>query len=214
LKDLGTTVFSRESDKWAAVVEAIRSQQKRGRPVLVGNASVQDSQHLSDLLRAGGVQHQVLNATQNSREARSLMRAGRAGVVTVTTNMAGRGTDIKLSEIARRNGGLHVIATMRNRSRRIDRQLFGRAGRQGDPGSHQCVLSFEDPLARQTWPELARRVATRLFDAVHGRAPALWGSLFSLSQRIEQKRDYMTRAALRAANRGRHRQFGFVGRPE
>lgn len=212
--DLGTRVFSPVADRWQAVVNAVRIQQQLGRPVLVGNASVADTMLLSGLLDHANIDHQVLNATQSAHEAATLERAGRAGVVTVTTNMAGRGTDIKLSEIARRNGGLHVVATMHNRSRRIDRQLFGRAARQGDPGSYQFLVSIEDRLIHSVWPVSARRLAIAIFTLTSGRPQAVFRAMFALAQHVEERRDRSARQGLRAANQTRHRQLGFAGRLE
>ena len=117
-----------------------------GRPVLVGTASVAESERLSALVAAAGIPHRVLNARQDAEEARIVAGAGQRGAVTISTNMAGRGTDIVLGEGVAALGGLHVIGTNRHESRRIDHQLRGRAGRQGDPGSSQFFVSLEDDL--------------------------------------------------------------------
>ena len=214
LGDNGTQVQLTAANKWNAVINSVAKMIERNRPVLIGTASVQDSTHLSGLLSKKGIRHQVLNATQCAQEADHLLRAGRARVVTVATNIAGRGTDIKLSEVARRNGGLHVILTMRNRSRRIDRQLSGRAGRQGDPGSYQCIVSLEDRLIQDALAVSVISFVKSIFQLVDGRGQILWQTIFSLSQRIEQSRDYFTRAALQSASKRRHRQFSFIGGPE
>ena len=132
--------------KWERVVERVRQLQNQGRPVLVGTRSVGASEHISALLRAAGIEHRVLNARQDAGEAEIIADAGRAQQVTVATNMAGRGTDIKLAEGVAERGGLHVIATEKHESRRIDRQLFGRCGRQGDPGSFEQLASLGDDL--------------------------------------------------------------------
>lgn len=139
-------VYSNAEAKWQAVVQRIRRFHERGRPILVGTRSVAASEHLSGLLTAAGLPHQVLNARQDREEAQIVSRAGEWGRITVATNMAGRGTDIRLEPGVAGIGGLHVIATERHDARRIDRQLFGRCGRQGDPGSCEAIVSFEDEL--------------------------------------------------------------------
>lgn len=137
-------VFATRSQKEAAVLAEIRSMHATGRPVLVGTASVEESERLSHLLH--DVPHQVLNARQDEQEAAIVARAGERGAVTISTNMAGRGTDIRLGPGVAELGGLHVIGTQRHESRRIDNQLRGRAGRQGDPGSSRFFVSLEDDL--------------------------------------------------------------------
>ena len=137
-------LFPTRAEKEAAVVEEVRLEQRRGRPVLVGTASVEESERLSR--RLGPLPHHVLNARHEAREAEIVARAGEPGTVTISTNMAGRGVDIRLGAGAPDLGGLHVIGTNRHASRRIDHQLRGRAGRQGDPGSSRFFVSREDPL--------------------------------------------------------------------
>ena len=132
--------------KWQVVVEAILKQRQRGRPVLIGTRTVEASEHLSRLLADAGLPHQVLNARQDREEAAIVARAGEVARITVATNMAGRGTDIRLAAEVAERGGLHVIATERHDAHRIDRQLFGRCGRQGDQGTCQAILSLDDQL--------------------------------------------------------------------
>jgi len=139
-------VFPTEQAKFEAVVKQVQEMMAGGRPVLIGTRTVDASEKLSKLLVAVGVEHKVLNARQNDQEAVIVSRAGQLGNVTVATNMAGRGTDIKLGPKVAENGGLHVIGTERHEAERIDRQLAGRAGRQGDPGTAQFFLSLEDQL--------------------------------------------------------------------
>jgi preprotein translocase subunit SecA len=132
--------------KWHAVVDRVRELHEQGRPVLIGARSVGASEALSTLLGEGGLRHRVLNARQDQQEAEIIARAGQPGRITVATNMAGRGTDIRLAPGIAELGGLHVLATERHDAGRIDRQLFGRAGRQGDPGSCEAILSLDDEL--------------------------------------------------------------------
>jgi preprotein translocase subunit SecA len=145
-RDLGQQVHATAEERWDAVVSRILALREQGRAILVGTRSVAASEHLSARLEAAGVPHQVLNARQDAEEAEIVAAAGESGRVTVATNMAGRGTDIELSPETLAAGGLHVIATERHEARRIDRQLFGRCGRQGDPGSFEEIVSLEDEL--------------------------------------------------------------------
>ena len=147
-RDHGTRVFATQAAKWGAVVERVGAALRRGRPVLVGTWSVEASEHLSTLLERHGLPHRVLNARHDAEEAGIVAQAGQPGRITVATRMAGRGTDIRLAPGLAERGGLHVIATQRSDARRIDRQLLGRCGRQGDPGSHEAIYSLEDePVA-------------------------------------------------------------------
>ena len=141
-------VYKTAREKYNAVIEEIVTLSKAGRPILVGTTSVEISELLSRLLKMKGIKHNVLNAKLHQKEADIVAEAGKAGNVTIATNMAGRGTDIKLSEEVKSNGGLAIIGTERHDSRRVDRQLRGRAGRQGDPGSSQFFVSLEDNLMR------------------------------------------------------------------
>ena len=144
---LGTQVYATAAAKWDAVVARLSSGCMRGgRPMLVGTRSVAASEQLSRLLTAAGLPHQVLNARQDREEAEIIAHAGEPGRIMVATNMAGRGTDIRLAPEVAERGGLYVIATEGHEARRIDRQLFGRCGRQGDPGSHELFVSLEDEI--------------------------------------------------------------------
>ena len=151
--DQADFVFRTEQAKFDAVIEEIGDLQQLGRPVLVGTASVETSERLSQMLRKRGIGHEVLNAKQHEREAQIISRAGEPGAVTIATNMAGRGTDIKLSAGVPEAGGLAVIGTERHESRRIDNQLRGRSGRQGDPGSSRFYVSFEDGMMKRFSPD-------------------------------------------------------------
>ncbi len=141
-------VYMTEREKWSAILQEIKRVHEHGRPILVGTDSVEASEKLSRILRQNSLEHTVLNAKHHAKEAEVIADAGRAGAITVATNMAGRGTDIKMQGESAKRGGLHVIGTTRHTSRRIDRQLRGRCARQGDPGSSKFFLSFEDQLMR------------------------------------------------------------------
>lgn len=148
--------------KFKAVVEDVKARYQKGQPVLVGTVAVETSDYISKKLVAAGVPHEVLNAKNHYREAQIIMNAGQRGAVTIATNMAGRGTDIKLGEGVRELGGLCVIGTERHESRRIDNQLRGRSGRQGDPGESQFYLSLEDDLMKRFGSERLKGIFERL----------------------------------------------------
>ncbi|MCP5469538.1 MAG: preprotein translocase subunit SecA [Chlamydiales bacterium] len=147
-KEGNDEIYMTEREKYAAILNNVKENHEKGRPILLGTESVEVSEKLSRILRQNKIEHTVLNAKNHAREAEIIADAGKAGAVTVATNMAGRGTDIKLQGDSAKNGGLHVIGTTRHQSRRIDRQLSGRSARLGDPGSSQFYISFEDPLMR------------------------------------------------------------------
>ena len=146
--DMDDAVYKTTREKYNAVLEQIQELRKAGRPVLVGTTSVDVSETISRMLKRSGVPHNVLNAKQHQREAEIVAHAGEIGAITIATNMAGRGTDIKLGAGVRDRGGLFILGTERHESRRIDRQLRGRSGRQGDPGTSKFFLSLEDDLMR------------------------------------------------------------------
>jgi preprotein translocase subunit SecA len=141
-------VYKTKREKFNAVADEIVDMINKGRPVLVGTTSVETSELLSRMLTLRKIKHNVLNAKLHQKEADIVAEAGRAGTVTIATNMAGRGTDIKLGPGVKEAGGLAIIGTERHESRRVDRQLRGRAGRQGDPGSSQFFVALEDDLMR------------------------------------------------------------------
>lgn len=147
-KDMADVVYLTKKAKYHAIVDAIKTAHATGQPILVGTVSIEVSELLSDMLKQEGIPHEVLNAKQNEREAEIVSLAGQFNAVTIATNMAGRGTDIKLDEKAREAGGLFVIGTERHESRRIDNQLRGRSGRQGDPGKSVFYISLEDDVMR------------------------------------------------------------------
>ena len=147
-KDLNDAVYATKNEKYRAVIREIEAAHAKGQPVLVGTITIETSELISALLKKKGIQHEVLNAKFHEREAEIVALAGIHGAVTIATNMAGRGTDIKLDEEARAAGGLKIIGTERHESRRIDNQLRGRSGRQGDPGESKFYISLEDDLMR------------------------------------------------------------------
>ncbi|TCP69639.1 preprotein translocase subunit SecA [Baia soyae] len=160
--DRNDVLYKTEEAKFRAVVEEIALSHQTGRPVLVGTVSIENSEKLSRLLKKRGIAHQVLNAKNHAQEAEIVAQAGQMGAVTIATNMAGRGTDIKLGEGVSELGGLHIIGTERHESRRIDNQLRGRSGRQGDPGTSQFFLSFSDDLMRRFGSERIEGLMNRL----------------------------------------------------
>ncbi len=160
--DRDDLIYKTQIEKYKAVIEEIQDLTSQGRPVLVGTTSVDISEKLSRMLNRIGLQHNVLNAKQHQREADIVAEAGKPGKVTIATNMAGRGTDIKISDDVKKSGGLAIIGTERHDSRRVDRQLRGRAGRQGDPGSSQFYVSLEDNLMRLFMPERASKMMNNL----------------------------------------------------
>lgn len=155
-------IYRTRKGKFNAVIERVAQLQKEGRPVLVGTTSVEVSESLSRMLKLRGIKHNVLNAKYHDKEAAIVAEAGQRGAVTIATNMAGRGTDIKLGEGVKELGGLAIIGTERHDSRRVDRQLRGRAGRQGDPGSSEFYVSFEDNLLRLFGGDRIAKVVDRM----------------------------------------------------
>ncbi|CEP78134.1 preprotein translocase subunit SecA [Defluviitoga tunisiensis] len=147
-EDKNDLIYKTKEEKYKAIVDEIVKRYEKGQPVLVGTTSIENSELLSEMLKKRGIPHEVLNAKYHEREAEIVAKAGQKHAVTIATNMAGRGTDIKLGEGVTELGGLFVLGTERHESRRIDNQLIGRAGRQGDPGESRFILSFEDDLLR------------------------------------------------------------------
>ncbi len=160
--DFSDRIFKTEAAKYQAVADEIEDLRESGRPTLVGTTSIEKSEYLSDILRRRGIKHEVLNARYHEKEAEIVARAGQAGAVTIATNMAGRGTDIVLGDGVAERGGLHIIGTERHESRRIDNQLRGRAGRQGDPGTTRFYVSLEDELMRRFGLDRVKGIMERL----------------------------------------------------
>jgi preprotein translocase subunit SecA len=192
--DKDDLVYKSRDAKYGAVVEDIVERHKEGQPVLVGTVSVEVSEHLAGLLRRRGIQHEVLNAKQHEREAEIIAHAGERGSVTIATNMAGRGTDIKLGEGVPETGGLYVLGTERHESRRIDNQLRGRSGRQGDPGESRFYLSFEDDLLRRFGGQRMQNVIERigLEEDVPIEAGMVSGSVRRAQEQVESQ-NFQTR---------------------
>ena len=212
-RNLGEQVFLRAEDRWAAVAARIVAMVGDGRAVLAGTRSVEASEHLAALLAAAGVEYTLLNARHDEEEAEIIAAAGQPGRVTVATNMAGRGTDIKLDPRVRAAGGLHVILTEYHESRRIDRQLYGRAGRQGDPGSCESLVSVEDELFRTHAPRLAAAVE----GLWSGRCtlPAWAGAtLRRAAQGAAERRNGLVRKRTLESERNKDRRLAFAGAGE
>jgi preprotein translocase subunit SecA len=186
-------VFPDSESKWDAVVEEIALLHARGRPVLVGTRNITASETLAERLKKLGLPFSLLNATRHREEAQIVATAGSRGKITIATNMAGRGTDIKLGQGVAELGGLHVLATERHESHRIDRQLYGRAGRQGDPGSAQAFVSVDDELIRRFVPGPLRRRLEAAARGSHVGTETLAGVTFKYAQFIAQRQAFRQR---------------------
>lgn len=211
-KNLPDVVFSTETAKWKEIVSQIHRIHAAGRPTLVGTRSVQASEHLSELLKAENLEHQVLNAVRHREEAQIVAAAGQPGKITVATNMAGRGTDIKLGRGVAKSGGLHVIATERNESARIDRQLFGRCARQGDPGSAQAIVCLEDEFVSRYAKGLVGYLKKRHSDGEKDITSLLTSSAFSLAQLRAERLALRRRKAVMKADHWLDENLSFAGR--
>jgi preprotein translocase subunit SecA len=207
-------IFRTDQEKWDFIAGRVADLHKKGVPVLLGTRSVAASEVASRILDANGIEHAVLNAKQDSVEADLVARAGEPGRVTIATNMAGRGTDIELSDEVRTRGGVHVILSERHEASRIDRQLAGRGARQGDPGSFEAILSLEDPLLLpfKGGPLEWLTLSSARFNANLGQKAMRWWINFS-QYRTERSQSKMRRGLLKA-----DKQTGdilsFSGRPE
>ena len=214
LRHLGDRVYSSADMRWQRVVERLTELNREQRPVLVGTRSVGDSEHLGSLLTAAGLPHRILNARQDADEAELVAHAGEAGAITLATNMAGRGTDIPLGAGVEETGGLHVIAAERNTARRIDRQLFGRAARQGAPGSYESILSLEDRVVRDFLPKYVSLIAAR-YKRNPGYLPGWLGKyVTTYCQRKSEQQQRLQRRALESMDEHYGRMLAFSGERE
>src|SRR5258706_1658551 len=204
----GDLLYPTSRAKWQAIAEQVAELHKSGRPVLVGTRSVADSEHISGLLSEAGIQHSVLNARQNRTEAEIVAQAGQPRRVTRATNMAGRGTDIRLAPGVGEAGGLFVIASELHEAGRIDRQLFGRSGRQGEPGEGQAMVSLDDELVRSVFGSLLDRLRS-------GHLPGWLGRmLFSWAQRTTERRHSAIRKRMLHSDESLQDLLAFSGRGE
>lgn len=206
-----TIVMPTEFEKWKRLVTEIQAVHETGRPVLVGTRSVQASERLSRLLDEAGLFHRVLNAVKHKEEALIVAKAGQKGRITVATNMAGRGTDIKLGEGVAELGGLHVIAAEPNESARIDRQLFGRGARQGDPGSAQAIFSLEDEIITRYTGKMAGYLRKRKLKAQREVSSLLVRGLVRNAQNKAEKLALKRRKSVLRTDHWLDEQLGFAG---
>jgi preprotein translocase subunit SecA len=203
-----------QAAKWAAVAATVaRIKAGEGdRPILVGTRSVADSEHVAAALGVRGIAHRVLNARQDSEEAEIIAAAGQRGAVTVATNMAGRGTDIELSAEAKAAGGLHVVLTAFHETQRIDRQLYGRAGRQGDPGSAEAISALDDELYRHFAAGPTKMLARSAKEWPLLGGAAEW--LRKWAQSVAERRHAATRRQTELGEEQLRKAMAFSGSPD
>ncbi len=211
-KGLGARIYPSAAEKWQAIVARAREITASGRPILIGTRSVGASEALSRHLTDAGLAHQLLNARQDKEEAEIVAQAGQRGRITVATNMAGRGTDIRLGRGIDQLGGLHVIATEMHESPRIDRQLYGRCGRQGDPGTFEVLLSLEDELCRLYLGGVYGALARRALAA--GPQSALARRLVRRAQRRAERSNAAIRRELLSMDEQLGDLLAFAGKGE
>ncbi len=196
-EDFGDLIYATQKGKYKAIVSEIKEKYEKGQPVLVGTIAVETSEYVSSLLKKEGVPHEVLNAKNHAREADIIANAGQKGSITIATNMAGRGTDIKLSDEVKELGGLCVIGTERHESRRIDNQLRGRSGRQGDPGLSQFCVSFEDELMVRFGTDRAKAMLQRVgFDDDISLRSGMFAKMIESAQRRVEGNNFDVRKQL------------------
>ena len=211
-KNLPDIVMTTGPTKWKRILLEISRVHERRQPVLVGTRSVQASEYISQLLDAENLNHQVLNAVRHREEAQIIASAGQAGKITVATNMAGRGTDIKLGRGVAELGGLHVIASERNESGRIDRQLFGRCARQGDPGSAQAIVCLEDEFVSRYAKNIVAYLKKRHALNTDGICSKTTRAAFRLAQRRAEKLALRQRKSVMRTDHWLEEQLSFSGR--
>lgn len=213
-KGLPEHYFTAENDKISEVVSRAREFNSKGRPVLIGTPTVRVSEKISRLLSQSDLKHRVLNARQDKEEADIIARAGNAGQITVATNMAGRGTDIQLDPGVKELGGLHVISTEPHSARRIDRQLYGRCGRQGDPGTYEAYISLEDEIFKPVEKTIAGMIL-RLAAGTHHSFHSIFSRLYvHMAQRSLEKRYYRIRKELLKLDESLESALAFTGKAE
>jgi preprotein translocase subunit SecA len=214
--DLGTRLIATSAEKWRMVIERAQEMRQNGRPVLIGTRSVAASEQVSQLLIEAGLSHEVLNARQDKQEADIVAAAGQARSITVATNMAGRGTDIKLKPEVIDAGGLHVILTEFHESARIDRQLFGRCARQGNPGSIEAIVSLQDELFLRFVSPRLQRLAGLLARRVRGERMSrrLGGLLRWIAQRNAERLHARTRRDTVEQDKRFDKNLAFAGKSE
>lgn len=210
-KALPQKVRPSKNEKWQTIAAITQTLHQQGRPVLIGTRSVEASEHISQALKSAGLPHAVLNARQDKQEAHIIANAGKAGQITVATNMAGRGTDIKLSKKAKKSGGLHVIAAEQNDSRRIDRQLFGRCARQGDPGSYQIILSFNDEILNICEIKPLIGLIKAICSHSRHRTFVIGTFIQAVSQRLIERRHAKARQQLLKLEKNLEEKLAFAG---
>jgi preprotein translocase subunit SecA len=209
--NFGTRIFPTAELKWDAVVESVKAATRKNRAVLIGTRSVDASEHVGELLLKAGLQPVTLNARQDRQEADIVAGAGQPGRVTVATNMAGRGTDIQLHPTVREAGGLHVVLTEYHESRRIDRQLFGRAGRQGDPGSYESIVALDDELFRRFAGKQLLRIVTNGVRLTKKVPPVVGRALKGYSQSGAERLHARARRMTLAEDHRWNKTLGFAG---
>lgn len=212
-KILPTRVFTHAKAKWHVCVKRIEKIHKKGRPILVGTRTLKDSENLSLLLKQAGLPHQLLNARQDENEAHIIAQAGKKGQITIATNMAGRGTDIKLMKEIKKIGGLHVISMELNDAQRIDRQLYGRCARQGNRGSCEAIVSLDDTIFER-WPATIRQNLVQRFKTK--RCLPLWlgRRLIFWAQWSQQREHTKLRRMMLKWDRQQEQTLAFSGRRE
>ena len=201
-EQLTEKVFGNDEQRWQGVIEEVKRVHKTKRPILIGTRSIETSEKMSELLKEAGIEHQVLNAVNHEEEADIVSEAGKESRVTVATNMAGRGTDIKLKQEVKDLGGLHVVSCERNETGRVDRQLFGRAGRQGDPGSAISFCAMDDDLIVRYGPNAISKVMSRYTNA---------SKAFDQAQAKAEKRAYAQRKSVLKQDDWLRKNLGFAG---
>jgi len=211
-KNLSNIILSNKTAKWTRIVQEISDIHASGRPILIGTRSVRASEHLSQLLTAEKMDHQVLNAVYHRQEAQIVAQAGQHGKITVATNMAGRGTDIELGRGVPELGGLHVIAAEPNESARIDRQLFGRGARQGDSGSAQGIFSLEDEIVSRYAKNTAAYLKKRYAHSNNDISSTLVRGVFRLAQNRAERLAMRRRKTVLRTDNWLDEQLGFAGR--